>query len=96
PRLIELYRLDLREVPFDFPELIGALAPRAFFTCSPLHDDNFEVAGVKVCLEAARPIYELLGAGDRLQSVFPDAGHSFPLPARQAAYAFLDRRLKPR
>ena len=35
-----------------FPELIGALAPRAFFTNSLLHDINFAIEGVRVCLAA--------------------------------------------
>ena len=85
--------LDLHKVPFDFPELIGALAPRAFFTNSPLHDTNFAVEGIRVCLAAARPIYALLGEPDQLQGIFPDAGHAFPSSSRQAAFAFLDRSL---
>ncbi len=93
PRLRTRYALDLHKVPFDFPELIGALAPRAFFTNSPMHDTNFSVEGVRVCLAAARPVYALLGEPDHLQGVFPDAGHSFPPSSRQAAFAFLDRAL---
>jgi dienelactone hydrolase len=95
PRLRDRYQLDLKKVPFDFPELIAALAPRPFFTNSPQHDDNFEVQGVKLCLDAARPVYRLLGVPDHLQAVFPDAAHSFPEASRRAAYAFLDRYLKP-
>ena len=94
PRLRDRYDLDLKRVPFDFPELIAALAPRPFFTNSPLHDANFEVEGVRVCLDAARPVYRLYGAEDALQAVQPDAEHSFPASARDAAYQFLDRRLK--
>ncbi|MBX6315765.1 MAG: alpha/beta fold hydrolase [Isosphaeraceae bacterium] len=93
PRLKSKYNLDLKQVPFDFPELIAALAPRAFFTNSPTGDRNFEVAGVKVCLEAAAPVYELLGVADRLQAVHPEAGHDFPMPQREEAYAFLERVL---
>ena len=93
PRLRERYGLDLHKVPFDFPELIAALAPRAFFTNSPLHDANFEVEGVRVCLDAARPVYSLLGKSDHLMAVYPDAEHSFPASARESAYAFLDRFL---
>ena len=80
PRLRARYGLDLKKVPFDFPELIAALAPRAFFTSSPLHDANFEVEGVRACIDAARPVYELLGAADRLVAIYPDAEHSFPKP----------------
>ncbi len=57
PRLRDRYALELARVPFDFTELIGALAPRPFFTNSPLHDANFEVAGVRVAVDAARPVY---------------------------------------
>ena len=93
PRLRETYQLDLRKVPFDFPELVAALAPRAFFTSSPLRDANFEVDGVRACIAAARPVYELLGGGDRLVAVYPDAEHSFPRAERLRAYEFLDRFL---
>ena len=95
PRLREVFGLDLSKIPFDFPELIGALAPRPFFTCSPLHDANFEVEGVRVCLRAARPIYALYRAEDDLEAEFPDAEHSFERGARMKAYDFLDARLKP-
>jgi dienelactone hydrolase len=91
PRLAQQYQLDLTRVPFDFPELIAALAPSAFFTNSPLHDANFDVNGVRVCLDAARPVFALLGAADHLVAVHPDAEHSFPRGERVSAYQFLDR-----
>ena len=94
PGCRERYQLDLTKVPFDFPELIGALAPRAFFTNSPLHDANFEVEGVRVCIAAARPVYELLGAPDRLVAVYPDAEHFFPkAESGSKPIEFLDRHL---
>jgi acetyl esterase/lipase len=96
PRLKENYQLDLTKVPFDFPELIAALAPRAFFTSSPLRDANFEVDGIRTCIAAARPVYDLLGAGDRLVAVYPDAEHSFPRAERMLAYRFLDQYLATR
>ncbi len=94
PRLRERFQLDLAKVPFDFPELIGALAPRAFFTNSPLHDANFEVEGVRVAIDAARPVYQLLGVPDRLAADYPDAQHTFPQAVRERAYEFLDRHLR--
>ena len=96
PRLREKCGLDLAKVPFDFPELIAALAPRAFFANSPLRDANFEVEGVRVCIAAARPVYDLLGAAERLVAVYPDAEHSFPRAERMLAYRFLDQNLAPR
>jgi dienelactone hydrolase len=95
PRLKAVYNLDLAKVPFDFPELIGALAPRPFFTNSPTRDANFAVAGVKVCLDSAATVYRLLDVPDRLRAAYPDAEHDFPPREREQAYQFLDSFLKP-
>lgn len=95
PRLKEVYELDLKRVPFDFPELIGTLAPRGFFTNSPRRDANFQVDGVRVCIESATPVFRLLNASDRLQAVYPEAEHDFPPHERTLAYQFLDALLKP-
>jgi hypothetical protein len=94
PRLRDVYGLDVAKVPFDFPELIGSLAPRAFFTNSPLRDANFEVEGVRVCVRAAEPVYRLYGVPERLAAAYPDAEHNFPPEERDRAYVFLDRFLK--
>jgi len=93
PRIASLYGKDPTRMPFDFTEVLAAVAPRAVFVSAPLGDDNFEVSGVSDCLNAARPVYELLKAGDRLTAVHPDCGHGFPIEAREAAYAFVERVL---
>jgi pimeloyl-ACP methyl ester carboxylesterase len=94
PRISSIYNNDPKQVPFDFPELIGALAPRAFLAVAPLHDDNFEWSGVDDCINGARPIYDLLGKKDNLMVVHPDCAHDFPEGSRKIAYEFLDRHLK--
>lgn len=93
PRIAEVYGKDPRQMPFDFPELIAALAPRPFFTNSPVDDINFEVSGVRECIAAAKGVYELLGAADRLVAVYPVAGHDFPPQTRMPAYDWLGRML---
>jgi dienelactone hydrolase len=90
PRLRDKYGLDPHRVPFDFYELVPALAPRGFFSNSPLHDDNFDVQGVKKAVAKAGEIYELLGTRDRLQVRYPDCGHDFPTEVRREAYGFID------
>lgn len=82
-----------KHMPFDFHEVAAAFAPRAFFTNSPLRDDNFEVGGVREVMARAAPIYRLFGAEEKLVAVYPDSGHDFPTPQRLEAYAFLDRWL---
>lgn len=83
------------QMPFDFPEVLAAIAPRAVFVVAPLHDDNFDIDGVRECLSAARPIYELLGQSNRLKAVHPDSAHDFPDAERKQAYEFLDQMLHP-
>lgn len=93
PHIASEYGNDPDKVPFDFPGLIAALAPRAFLASSPLHDDNFDVTGVRETIAAAKPVYGLLGAGDKLRANYPDCDHAFPPEARKVAYAFLDEQL---
>jgi dienelactone hydrolase len=94
PRVATHYNFSPDKIPFDFHEVLAAIAPRGVFVVAPLHDDNFDVAGVRDVVKAVRPIYKLLGAADRLQVVYPDAAHDFPDAARRHAYNFLDEVLK--
>ncbi len=96
PRIKDVYETTPAKMPFDFPEIVAALAPRAFLACAPLKDSNFEVSGVKDCIKAATPVYRLLGAEEKLKAIYPDAGHDFPDEARAEAYAWFDRWLKRR
>jgi dienelactone hydrolase len=96
PRIASEFGNDAAKVPFDFTEILGALAPRAVFVNAPLRDNDFEVEGVRDCVAAARPVYGLFEAAENLEVVYPDAGHDFPLDVRLRAYAFIDRHLRPR
>jgi hypothetical protein len=93
PRIASEYELSPARMPFDFTEVIAAIAPRAVFVVAPLGDDNFAVEGVRHVVAAAQPIFALLGQPDGLQVVYPDCGHDFPESERQAAYAFLSENL---
>ncbi len=94
PLIASKYGMKPDKMPFDFPELVSALAPRAFLAVAPLHDDNFEVSGVRDCIAAARPVYDLLHAKEKLKAYYPDCKHDFPPEARKIAYEWLDRWLK--
>jgi dienelactone hydrolase len=93
PRLAG-YRNRLREIPFDFHELIGALAPSPVLIIAPLKDSNFRVDSVDRIAAAARPVYQLYGHPERLRVEHPDCEHDFPKAMREAAYAFLDAALR--
>lgn len=95
PLINKTYANNPNLVPFDFPEIVAAFAPRAFLASSPKGDSNFEVSGVVDSIASAQRIYDLLGASDRLQANYPDCAHDFPEAVRKVAYAFFDRHLKP-
>lgn len=92
PRLAE-YRGRLQDIPFDFHELIGALAPRHVFISAPLHDGNFKADSVDRVVAAARPIYQLYGKPDRLVVEHPDCDHDFPEAMRLKAYELFEQVL---
>lgn len=94
PSLRDTYDLDASKVPFDFYELNAALAPRAFFSNSPLHDSNFDYRGIEKAAPKIRRIYNLYDASDNMRIAFPDAQHDFPTEVREESYRFLDRFLK--
>ena len=94
PRLSN-YRGKLEAIPFDFHELLGALAPRPLFVNAPLHDSNFRWKSVDECAAAARPIYELLSGKGNIFIKHPDCGHDFPEELRAEAYGVIDSVLRP-
>ena len=94
PRMAD-YRGELEKIPFDFQELLGALAPRPFFVNAPLGDGNFQWKSVDACAAAARPVYKLLGGETNLIVKHPDCGHDFPRQMREQAYRVIDSVLRP-
>ncbi|MEO7650641.1 MAG: alpha/beta fold hydrolase [Bryobacteraceae bacterium] len=95
PRIASEYAKDPAKMPFDFTEILAAIAPRAVFVNAPERDTNFEISGVRDCLNAARPVYDrIFGAAGRLVAMHPDAAHEFPRAVRETAYKFLDGNLR--
>ena len=93
PKLAD-YAGRLESIPFDFQELIGALAPRACFINAPLGDTNFKWRSVDTIALTARPVYELFGATKNLRVEHPDCGHLFPEEMREKAYQLLEETLR--
>ncbi len=98
PRIRSLYENHPDKVPFDFYEVIAAIAPRGVYSCSPIHDSNFDVVGVRKVFEKADGVYQLFvdanatkDGAPRLKLSTPDAAHEFPRSEREAAYAWLDK-----
>ncbi len=93
PLIATRYNKDPRLMPFDFPEVLTAIAPRAVYVNAPLRDANFAVQGVRKCQDAVEPVYKLLDRSEALKFEYPDAEHDFPDQQRQNAYQFLKQHL---
>lgn len=94
PLIRDKYNLDVKKVPFDFDEIIATLAPRPFYSNSPLSDSNFDVNGVKKGIAHASQVYKFHNAINNLQVRYPQAEHDFPDAERLEAYRFIDKVLK--
>lgn len=92
-RKLAAFKGRLADIPFDFHELIGALAPRHVLIIAPTGDANFQADSVDRIAAAARPVFDLLGAGDRLTVEHPDGPHDFPPEMRKKAYRLFDRTI---
>jgi len=87
------YQGKLEEIPFDFHEMIGALAPREVLIIAPTKDSNFRPESVDRIAAAAMPIFKLHGHPERLRVEHPDCNHDFPPAMREEAYKLFDRTL---
>lgn len=93
PRLLE-YRGRLDALPFDFTDVLAAIAPRPVFVSAPLGDSNFRWQSVDgVVTDAVRLALERQVIA-RIQVVHPDCGHRFPPEQREHAYRVLDEVLR--
>lgn len=94
PLIESAFSNDPDQLPFDFHELIGAIAPRPILASAATRDNDFDVSGVRDVMEAAKPIFEMHQAGSALEAIYPEAPHSFPEAARLHAYLFLEKHLR--
>ena len=77
---------------FRSHQLIALIAPRGFLLLAGESADSDKSWGF---INAARPIYQLLGAEKNLGWLNHRSGHRYPEPARAVAEEFLDRILVP-
>ena len=93
PKLAE-YRGRLTDIPFDFPEIIGVLAPRDVLIIAPLKDHNFKWDSVDRVTKAASEVFALYHVKEKLRVEHPDCEHDFPDAMREKAYALIESVLK--
>lgn len=90
PRLLA-YRGRLESVPFDFTEVLGAIAPRRVWVSAPTGDGNFRWQSVDRVLGEAKAAWP---AGSRApEVVHPGCGHRFRPEERLEAYRVIESEL---
>ena len=95
PRIRDRYENDPNRVPFDFHEILAAIAPRSIFINAPLSDSNFDNEGVRKVVAEATRAFEVYGKQDSsITAKYPDCGHDFPDDVREESYRWLEEQLK--
>jgi hypothetical protein len=73
-------------VPYDLHHLLACLAPRPLLVVSPQLDREAQIEDVTQAVQAAREVYALYGASDRLEQISPEDYNHFG-PDAQALVA---------
>jgi dienelactone hydrolase len=72
-------------------QVMALIAPRPFLVVG---GESADGKASWTFVAAVRPVYDLLQASDRIGLYSHDHGHSFPAPAREVAYRWLDHWLQ--
>ena len=83
------FDFDPGKMPWDYPELASAIAPRHLFISTCKRDTNINYPGAKCVIDECRCVYEKLGIPERFDYITPDDVHNFPPEARRASYDFI-------
>jgi len=79
----------------DYGAVLALVAPRPFLVAARSEDPLFPMDGIEETVSAGRAAYTAAGASDRLATFYEPGPHQFSPALREAAYAWLDRWLKP-
>jgi hypothetical protein len=72
PRL-GLFAADPTAVPYDYGELLEAIAPRPTLLYTPTGDRDATFLDVRTCIEGAAKAWSKVGAADKLVHQSPEA-----------------------
>ena len=89
PRISTLYRQMGSLMPFDFHDILGAIAPTPIFINAPTKD-SFRLDGVELAVATARVDAAERGFEGHIALESPACEHDFPLQVRDKCYAWLD------
>lgn len=96
PRIGTAYADDPARIPFDFPELVAAVAPRPILLVAPTGDERVPPERVSQIVQNARRVYALHDAEESLRAVYPDCGRDIPAAVQAEAIDWLIDTLRRR
>ena len=79
-----------QDIPYDYDELIAAIAPRPVLVVQPTMDRDATPADVRTAVERARRVYALYGAGEKLLLDEPDDYQRLPAATQNRAIEWLN------
>jgi hypothetical protein len=79
----------------DYPDTAALAAPKPMLFFNGDQDPLFPVGGVEKAWNVMRTVWKAAGAEDRLETRMWPAPHEFNRDMQDAAFAWLDRQLKP-
>jgi pimeloyl-ACP methyl ester carboxylesterase len=88
PRLKQ-FEGNEREIPVDYDEIIGAIAPRPLYIRTPKLDRYASLEDVRRAVESARESWKVRDAADRLTFVTPLDFNRFRIDAQREAFTWL-------
>ncbi len=89
PRL-SYYQGSIEQTPIDFHLWLSLIAPRPVYVSAGLQDTIFpKTDNLPKVMEMLKPVWNLYGMGDQLQSRIYAGPHDFPVESQQGAFKLL-------
>jgi dienelactone hydrolase len=83
-----------KRTPYDFHEILAAIAPRPVLIIAPQLDKEAPFQDVKQCVEEVRKVYQLHNKNSSLDFYTPNDYNRFSLQMRQKMFNWIDVTLK--
>ncbi len=81
-----------KRIPFDFHEVLAAIAPRPVLIIAPEYDQNVILPGVEKAVKEASEIYKLYPSAPAIQLVKPKSDSRFSDAIKQEIYQWAGKR----
>ncbi|HOF21001.1 MAG TPA: alpha/beta fold hydrolase [Bacteroidales bacterium] len=79
-------------IPYDYHEVLAAIAPRPVLVIAPLLDKDAHWEDVQECVKQAGKVYSLYGAAGNIELFSPDDYSRFSVEMRDSTYSWLQKR----